>query len=142
MKEESVFRGTVAVLIVVAASIRLQPPQSRRGQRGGRDFLPRSRFANRDRAAIFWACVDALGRGLPDQPALDEVIEPGPSGFSALVGSGTRSGVIASAVWVFRNIGKNTIPTVEIREEHELLITGPYRWVRHPLYTAGITFFA
>jgi protein-S-isoprenylcysteine O-methyltransferase Ste14 len=46
------------------------------------------------------------------------------------------------AYWVFCAIDKNITPTVETREDHELVTTGPYRWVRHPLYTVGTTFFA
>ena len=45
------------------------------------------------------------------------------------------------ALWIFRTIGKNITSTVETREEHELVTDGPYRWVRHPLYTVGTSFF-
>jgi protein-S-isoprenylcysteine O-methyltransferase Ste14 len=31
---------------------------------------------------------------------------------------------------------------VAIREQHELVTAGPFRWVRHPLYAIGTTFFA
>lgn len=30
---------------------------------------------------------------------------------------------------------------METREEHELVTGGPYRWVRHPLYAVGSSFF-
>ena len=43
--------------------------------------------------------------------------------------------------WIFSNLGKNVTKTVAIREEHSLVINGPYRWVRHPLYTAGFIYF-
>ena len=46
------------------------------------------------------------------------------------------------AYWVFHTLGKNITPTVETREEHELVTGGPYRWVRHPLHTVGSSFFA
>ena len=42
---------------------------------------------------------------------------------------------------MLRTLGKNITPTVETREEHELVTGGPYRWVRHPLYTVGTSFF-
>ena len=41
-------------------------------------------------------------------------------------------------LWVFRSIGSNVSETVLIKDNHELVTTGPYRWVRHPLYTAGL----
>lgn len=43
--------------------------------------------------------------------------------------------------WLFRNIGTNITPTVAIKEEHQLITSGPYRWVRHPLYTVGTMTF-
>lgn len=40
--------------------------------------------------------------------------------------------------WVFRNIGSNVSETVLTKDNHELVTTGPYRWVRHPLYTVSL----
>ena len=37
-----------------------------------------------------------------------------------------------------RELGKMWSLHVEIREKHELVVTGPYRWVRHPAYTSMI----
>jgi protein-S-isoprenylcysteine O-methyltransferase Ste14 len=31
--------------------------------------------------------------------------------------------------------------TVLTKEEHHLVESGPYKWVRHPLYTTGVTLF-
>lgn len=39
--------------------------------------------------------------------------------------------------WLFSSLGKNVTPTVSIRREHELVTHGPYRAIRHPLYTFG-----
>lgn len=50
--------------------------------------------------------------------------------------AGVGFGVLAAAllVWTFRNLGKNITDTVVTRKEHFLVMTGPYRWVRHPFY--------
>ena len=40
--------------------------------------------------------------------------------------------------WVFRSIGKNISETVLIKESHELVTSGPYHWVRHPLYGTAL----
>lgn len=42
-------------------------------------------------------------------------------------------------VWVFRSLGSNLTDTVVTREKAYLVTDrGPYRWIRHPLYTAII----
>jgi protein-S-isoprenylcysteine O-methyltransferase Ste14 len=37
--------------------------------------------------------------------------------------------------WVHKWLGKNWSPILEIKEEHKLVIGGPYKFVRHPMYT-------
>jgi protein-S-isoprenylcysteine O-methyltransferase Ste14 len=48
---------------------------------------------------------------------------------------------IPAAAWVLRSLGHNVSETVLTKREHQLVTTGPYRWVRHPLYTTGVTLF-
>jgi protein-S-isoprenylcysteine O-methyltransferase Ste14 len=43
--------------------------------------------------------------------------------------------------WLFSNISNNITPTSITRREHKLITSGPYRWVRHPLYTIGASLF-
>jgi protein-S-isoprenylcysteine O-methyltransferase Ste14 len=42
---------------------------------------------------------------------------------------------IAFAIWARRHIGRNWSGQVTIRKEHELIRTGPYAHIRHPIYT-------
>ena len=44
-------------------------------------------------------------------------------------------------VWMLRSLGKNISETVLTKREHELVTDGPYRWVRHPLYSVSILLF-
>jgi protein-S-isoprenylcysteine O-methyltransferase Ste14 len=39
------------------------------------------------------------------------------------------------AVWARRYLGRNWSGTVTVKRDHELIRTGPYRFVRHPIYT-------
>jgi protein-S-isoprenylcysteine O-methyltransferase Ste14 len=39
--------------------------------------------------------------------------------------------------WVFRSIGDNISETFLTKAQHVLVAHGPYRWVRHPLYSAA-----
>jgi protein-S-isoprenylcysteine O-methyltransferase Ste14 len=43
--------------------------------------------------------------------------------------------------WVFSSLGRNVTPTTAVRSQHTLVTSGPYRWVRHPLYSVGTFFF-
>ena len=43
--------------------------------------------------------------------------------------------------WAQRHLGHNVTTTVVTKEDHQLVTSGPYRWIRHPLYTFGLLFF-
>jgi len=43
--------------------------------------------------------------------------------------------------WLFSSIGTGITPTSGTRTEHKLVTSGPYRWIRHPLYTFGASLF-
>jgi protein-S-isoprenylcysteine O-methyltransferase Ste14 len=45
-------------------------------------------------------------------------------------------GAVALAEWVFRSLGRGFSMSIAIRDRQMLVRHGPYRWVRHPLYTA------
>jgi protein-S-isoprenylcysteine O-methyltransferase Ste14 len=45
-------------------------------------------------------------------------------------------------LWMFRHLGTNITDTVVTRKEHTLVTTGPYRWIRHPLYCAMLLLVA
>jgi protein-S-isoprenylcysteine O-methyltransferase Ste14 len=46
---------------------------------------------------------------------------------------------LAFAVWARAHLGRNWSGTVTVKEDHELIRTGPYGIVRHPIYT-GLLF--
>lgn len=46
--------------------------------------------------------------------------------------------LIPAAYWVFSSIGNNISPTAATRQGATLVTHGPYRWIRHPLYTTGM----
>src|SRR5262245_48984618 len=50
--------------------------------------------------------------------------------------------VVPSVHWVLNALGSNVSETVLTKDRHELITrAGPYRWIRHPLYTTGIALF-
>ncbi|HEV7464635.1 MAG TPA: isoprenylcysteine carboxylmethyltransferase family protein, partial [Methyloceanibacter sp.] len=40
-------------------------------------------------------------------------------------------------VWARQCLGSNWSQTVSAKQGHELVTSGPYRWVRHPMYAGG-----
>lgn len=55
------------------------------------------------------------------------------------------AGVFAGAVllvWTFRSLGRNLTDTVVTRSAHSLVVHGPYRWIRHPLYSSAALLIA
>ncbi|APO73370.1 phospholipid methyltransferase protein [Rhizobium etli 8C-3] len=48
--------------------------------------------------------------------------------------------LFAAAMWVFRRthkeLGRNWSITLEIRDQHQLISSGPYAFVRHPMYSS------
>jgi protein-S-isoprenylcysteine O-methyltransferase Ste14 len=39
-------------------------------------------------------------------------------------------------LWARAGLGRNWSGTITLKEDHELIVRGPYRLVRHPIYTA------
>lgn len=58
-----------------------------------------------------------------------------------LFGAGLAISSIPAIYWLFSTIGTNISPSHTTREDHELITFGPYRYIRHPLYTFGLSAF-
>jgi protein-S-isoprenylcysteine O-methyltransferase Ste14 len=52
--------------------------------------------------------------------------------------SGLCLGVLSLSllIWIHRVLGQQWSPYLKIQEDHRLVTDGPYRWVRHPMYSA------
>ena len=55
------------------------------------------------------------------------------------LGAAVTCGGLAFAVWARRTIGRNWSAIVTLKQDHELVTSGPYALVRHPIYT-GLLF--
>lgn len=44
-------------------------------------------------------------------------------------------------VWVHRALGKNFSTSIRVKRHHELVMIGPYSWIRHPMYSAYFLIF-
>lgn len=57
------------------------------------------------------------------------------------LGVGVGSLCVAGIYWLFNSIGSGITPVSATRKEHKLSTHGIYRWIRHPLYTIGSSFY-
>ncbi|MGG6264255.1 isoprenylcysteine carboxylmethyltransferase family protein [Leptolyngbya sp. AN03gr2] len=57
-----------------------------------------------------------------------------------LSGAGLMVFALAAWGWVHHSLGRNFSPTLVVREHHQLITHGLYRWVRHPMYSAFFLF--
>lgn len=51
------------------------------------------------------------------------------------IGAALSIAVLPGIWWVQQALGSNFSTTLHVRDEHTLVTHGPYRWVRHPMYT-------
>jgi protein-S-isoprenylcysteine O-methyltransferase Ste14 len=65
-----------------------------------------------------------------------------PSGIWAFwLGAAVTVGGLLFAVWARQHLGSNWSRSVTIKQGHELITTGPYGLVRHPIYTGILAGF-
>jgi|SRR5215471_11617423 len=57
------------------------------------------------------------------------------------IGAVVQVGFFLLAVWARRHLGRNWSAEVRIAVDHQLVRTGPYRDLRHPIYTAMLGMF-
>jgi len=69
-----------------------------------------------------------------DAPVLDlRYVPPGPGPF--WIGAAVTAAGLLFCVWARLHIGRNWSGIVTLKEDHELVTSGPYALVRHPIYT-------
>src|SRR5215469_9724039 len=74
----------------------------------------------------------------PGWSALAQRLWP-PSPIAYWTGATLFIAGLVFAVWARVHLGSNWSGTVTVKQGHELIRSGPYAWVRHPIYTGLIT---
>jgi protein-S-isoprenylcysteine O-methyltransferase Ste14 len=57
------------------------------------------------------------------------------------LGAAVTVGGLLFAVWAREHLGRNWSRSVTIKQDHELITTGPYTLLRHPIYTGILAGF-
>jgi len=74
-------------------------------------------------------------------PGLTRRYLPAPQVFVP-VGLTIQICALLLAIWARRHLGRNWSGRITIKEDHELVKSGPYHFVRHPIYTALLGMYA
>ncbi len=142
VRDERIFRTVAAVLLVSAFSV--SGYHRHKAERAGEERSP----AWQEEGLLVAVGLRSAGLALMLSMAA-YVLSPRRMEWSRLdlspwlrwSGAGLGAASLPLAHWVFSSIGANITPTVTTRRDHELVTDGPYRWVRHPLYSVGSTFW-
>jgi protein-S-isoprenylcysteine O-methyltransferase Ste14 len=73
-------------------------------------------------------------------PLIDFAHLPIPAVVRWTLGTLLSALAVGLYVWTHRTLGRNWSGILEVREGHRLVTDGPYRWVRHPMYSVFFIF--
>ena len=141
MNENLIFRIIIIGLFVSAFSVSIY--YRRKAQRSSGDEIDRRQEGGFIMVAL------RIGGGLIWLAILAYMIYPPAITWASLTlptwlrwfGVVVAITVVFLLFWMFRSLGMNITDTVVTRRDHTLITDGPYRWIRHPLYTFGSLFF-
>lgn len=143
MNNELIFRIALAVILAAYAAIRYY--YARLAIQSDKSFFR----ARRDVRQIVFGILFVLSIVL----MVIYVVAPEPLGWAALPllagwrWFGVSLGLLGLFLlfWGHHSLGKNLSAPGVIKEKQSLVTTGPYQWVRHPMYTVifllGIAYF-
>lgn len=92
------------------------------------------------RAVVFLAAIALLSLPHIPLPWLYRPLYP-PSAASFWAGAAITLAGLLFAVWARVYLGRNWSRSVTVKQDHELIVGGPYALVRHPIYTGILTGF-
>lgn len=129
------FKGIFLVLLIVFMGIRIHwrkiwTPIPRQAFHDRRERILTSIFAlSMALVSLLWLGSDVLAIA-----ALEYHLGIRIAGLLLAVG-----GVVLLAR-VHAALGVNFSPRLELQDKHQLIQSGPYRWMRHPMYSSGFLF--
>ncbi len=92
------------------------------------------------RALVFLIVIVLLSTTRIPLPWLYRQLWP-PGLWPFWIGAAVTAGGLLFAVWAREHLGSNWSRSVTIKQDHELITTGPYALVRHPIYTGILVGF-
>jgi protein-S-isoprenylcysteine O-methyltransferase Ste14 len=138
MQSEIIFRvlaGVVLVtMVVISASFRRKADQEGGALKATSGTLPLIAL----RVLALLALLPVIGYFInPDWVSWARVSLPD---WVRWVGAVVAVACMPLLYWVLASIGNNISPVQVTRQNHQLVTHGPYRYIRHPLYSVGLVF--
>lgn len=96
-----------------------------------------SQYSQREQLRML--AIAAFGFGIPLFIAFTTPAKLKPE--QLIAGSAIAATSAGLFLWVSSTLGRNYSPTLEIQENHTLIESGPYKYVRHPMYSAFLLWF-
>ena len=139
MNADDVFRWVVLALVLVLRLVRLP----RRQHTGWKTNWPAMRRHPMDTIALLGCTFSMmlaliLYIGLPTWIAFAQLQLPL---WLRILGTLVALSAAALLTWADKTLGDNLSVTLQVKRDHSLITTGPYRVIRHPVYAAGMLFF-
>jgi protein-S-isoprenylcysteine O-methyltransferase Ste14 len=141
MTEEALLRASLALILVTAMSISGYHRAQARKAAGTIPRRSESLGLIVARLAFVLPLVLSFAAYLvrPSWMAWSQLALPAVARWTGVALGGA---CIPLVYWVVSSLGSNISETVLTKRDHELVVHGPYRRVRHPLYTTGLLLLA
>jgi protein-S-isoprenylcysteine O-methyltransferase Ste14 len=140
MEAELTFR--IAFFVLLGGLVLMRVYFALRLRQAGERFMPDQQAIEREGRGIFTARVVAfvvllalVALYATGSPWMNALSIPLPSEVR-WAGSAVGLASLALFTWTQVALGKEWSPQLQLRAEHHLVCTGPYKRVRHPMYTA------
>ncbi len=113
-------------------------------RRSGERLLPDGKAIEREgrgafafRVIMFFVMIAIVALYTINSPWMSALSIPLPDW---LRWAGFAIGIASLIFWTWTQaaLGKEWSPQLQLRKEHHLVTSGPYAWIRHPIYTAMI----
>jgi protein-S-isoprenylcysteine O-methyltransferase Ste14 len=132
----------IAFFIVLGAMLLMRIAFSLRVRQQGERTIPDRQAIQREgvglfasRVVLFLMLIASLVLYSLNHPWMSTLEFPVP-GWLRWVGFAIGWLSIGLATWAELELGRQFSPQLQLRQAHKLITTGPYTYLRHPLYTA------
>jgi len=126
-----VFQPKILVVMASCAIILLTQPAMDPAEAKAQSATDRYSFW-----VILWLSLIGIAAPVVEWGQMPAIAQVSISGASLLGLIILLSGILLR-VWAIRVLGRYFTATVQIVEDHQIVQTGPYRWLRHPSYTGS-----